>query len=82
MPSRTRIHWSNMGALKDLWQSERGLVAVALIAAISVMFGLGRITSEQWSDLTRWIFLTYVGGKTVTGAVAMATAQTQPKADP
>lgn len=64
-----------MGALKDLWQSERGLVAIALIAAISVMLGLGRITSDQWTDYTKWIFLTYVGGKTITGAVAIANAK-------
>lgn len=59
-----------MGALLDLWKSERGLVAVALIAAATVMSGLGIITVEQWLDYTKWLFVTYAAAKTVTGAVA------------
>lgn len=63
-----------MGALKDLWQSERGLVAIALIAATTVMTFTGRMTVEQWLEYTKWIFAMYAAAKTVTGAVAMATA--------
>lgn len=61
-----------MGALADLWKSERGLVAVALIAAVTTMFGLGHLTAAAWVDYTKWIFVAYVGGKTITGAVAIA----------
>lgn len=64
-----------MGALLDLWKSERGLVAVALIAAATVMSSLGIITVDQWLDYTKWLFVTYAAAKTVTGAVATATAQ-------
>lgn len=64
---------SAMGALKDLWQSERGLVAIALIAATTVLTFMGYITSTQWLEYTKWIFVTYAAAKTVTGAVAIAT---------
>jgi hypothetical protein len=63
-----------MGALKDLWKSERGLIMVALIAAVTTLCGLGLITETQWLDYTKWIFVTYVAGKTVSGSVAMVTA--------
>jgi hypothetical protein len=65
-----------MGALKDLWQSERGLVAIALIAATTVLTVTGYITSTQWLEYTKWVFVTYVAAKTVTGAVAIATNPT------
>lgn len=62
-----------MGAIADLWKSERGLVAIVLIAACSVLFGLGRIPIEAWTEYTKWIFVTYVAGKTITGSVALVT---------
>lgn len=58
-----------MGALKDLWQSERGLVAVLLIVACTVLAALGRLTVEVWTEYTRWIFVAYAAAKTVTGSV-------------
>ena len=69
-----------MGAILDLWKSERGLVAVALIAAATTLCGLGIIPVEQWLDYTKWIFVTYAAAKTVTGAVGIASAQ--PKTPP
>lgn len=60
-----------MGALKDLWHSERGIVAIALIAACTVMAALSSITTDQWVDYTTWIFLTYASTKTVTGVAAI-----------
>lgn len=63
-----------MGAIKDLWQSERGLVGIALIAAATVLCGLATITPDQWLEYTKWIFVTYAAAKTITGSVAIATA--------
>ena len=64
-----------MGALLDLWKSERGIVAVALIAAATTLCVLGVIPVDQWLDYTKWIFVTYAAAKTVTGAVGIASAQ-------
>lgn len=69
-----------MGAIKDLWQSERGLVAVALIVASTVMFALNALTVEQWIDATRWVFITYAAAKTITSSVALAKGA--PPVDP
>jgi hypothetical protein len=63
-----------MGAILDLWKSERGLVAVALIAAATAGLLTTHLTTEQWLDYTRWIFVTYVAAKTVTGAVGLVTS--------
>lgn len=60
-----------MGALKDLWESERGLVAALLIIATTVLCGMGMITADQWLEYTRWLFLTYAAAKTVTGAACI-----------
>lgn len=60
-----------MGALKDLWGSERGLVAIALIGAATVLAAMSVITADQWLDYSKWIFVTYVAGKTVTSAAGI-----------
>lgn len=60
-----------MGAIKDLWQSERGLVAIVLIAACTTLCALSRLTVDQWLDYTKWIFVTYAAAKTVTGTAAL-----------
>jgi hypothetical protein len=63
-----------MGALKDLWQSERGLVTIALLVSATVLVITGHITSDQWLAYTRWAAMAYIASKTVTGAVAIATS--------
>jgi len=63
-----------MGALLDLWKSERGLVLVALIVAVTTLCGLGYVSPTQWLDYTKWIFAAYVAGKTITGSVQLATS--------
>jgi hypothetical protein len=59
-----------MGALSDLWNSERGLLAVLLIIGVTVLGCLGRITFEEWSGFSKWIFGAYAISKTATGVVA------------
>lgn len=61
-----------MGAIKDLWQSERGLVAILLIVACTVLCAMTRLTIDQWLDYTKWIFITYAAAKTVTGTAKIA----------
>lgn len=56
-----------MGAIADLWKSERGLVAITLIVATTVLCAISVITAAQWLDYTKWIFVTYAAAKTVTG---------------
>ncbi len=70
----TRVMLCIMGAIKDLWQSERGLVAIALIIAGTVLRVTGGITADQWLSYTQWVFGIYVAGKTITGTTAMLTS--------
>lgn len=56
-----------MGAIMDLWRSERGLVAVLLIVACTVLAVQGKLTVAEWTDYSKWIFVTYAAAKTITG---------------
>lgn len=68
-----------MGAITDLWKSERGLLAVILVVTAGVLAGLGYMTTAEWTDFAKWIFVTYTAGKTVTGAIQIVKGGT---ADP
>ncbi len=68
-----------MGAIKDLWASERGLLCLAIIVAATVLRGLAMMTTDQWIELVKWVFVTYAAAKTVTGAFQIAKGGT---ADP
>jgi hypothetical protein len=63
-----------MGAITDIWKSERGIIAIALIIAATVLTTLSILTPErweQWSSFVKWIFITYTAGKTITGATSI-----------
>lgn len=71
-----------MGAITDIWKSERGLITVTLIAAATVLCGFAIIPVQQWLDYTKWIFVTYVAAKTVTGAVGIVSTNPKPEGLP
>jgi len=62
-----------MGALKDLLSSEKGLFAIVLVIAATVLVGLDQMAVADWREYTIYVFGAYVVGKTVTtGMVAIA----------
>ncbi len=66
-----------MGAFKDLLHSEKGIIGVVLLIAITVLAAIGTVTVEQWTDYTKWIFGIYVAGKTVQSAMSkLPTSET------
>lgn len=67
-----------MSAIADIWESERGLMAVALILSSTVLAAMKVITADAWLSYSKWIFTTYAAGKTLTGVVAMHT-ETRPR---
>jgi hypothetical protein len=67
-----------MGAIKDLLNSERGIVALTLIIAVTVLCALEKVTTQQWIDFSTWIFVTYAAAKTITGAIVAAKATPAP----
>lgn len=58
-----------MGAITDLWKSERGLLCVVIIIAATVLVALSKMAVADWQSFVMVIFGTYVGGKTVTSVV-------------
>jgi hypothetical protein len=60
-----------MGAITDLWKSERGILAVIIIAAATVLAALERMTVADWQTFVTGIFITYAAGKTVTGVASI-----------
>lgn len=72
-------------AVTDLWKSERGIIAVSLIIAATVLTALSVLTPErweQWSTFVKWIFVTYTAGKTVTTAASIFKGGDEDVADP
>jgi hypothetical protein len=67
-----------MGALTDLWKSERGLLAVLIIVAASVFVGLDKMTVADWQTFVLGIFIAYAAGKTATGVTAILKGTTDP----
>ena len=69
-----------MGAIQDLFESERGLFAIVLVIAATILAALGRMTVSDWQTFATTVFGIYVGGKTLTSSVAIIKGQ--PSADP
>jgi hypothetical protein len=55
--------------IKDLWGSERGILALAIIVAATVLVAMGKMPVSDWETFVMGIFIAYAAGKTVTGAV-------------
>jgi len=60
-----------MLALQDLFASERGLFALVLVIAATVLTALGHMPVTQWQDFALWVFGIYAGTKTVTSSVGL-----------
>lgn len=60
-----------MLALQDLFASERGLFALVLVLAATVLTALGHMPVTQWQDFALWVFGIYAGAKTLTSSVSL-----------
>lgn len=66
-----------MGGISDLFKSERGLFALALVAASTVLTALGHMTIDAWKDFNLYVFGIYALGKTVTGTASLFAPKTE-----
>ena len=57
------------GAFRAMANSEKAVAIGLLVVAASAFVAFERMTIEQWIDYTEFMAVTYVGGKTVQGAV-------------
>lgn len=58
------------------------MVALALIAAATVGLATARLTVDQWTEYTKWIFVTYAAAKTITSSVGLASSGGTTTGDP
>jgi hypothetical protein len=70
-----------MGAIADLWSSEKGVIAILLLVGATVLTALGRIDAQAWRDYTTWIFGVYASTKTLT-SVGLAVAKRRESVEP
>lgn len=70
-----------MGAISDLWNSERGLLTVLILVAATVLVVFGRMTIEQWIAFVQVVMGIYVVGKTVTSTAIALKNRTPPTPD-
>jgi hypothetical protein len=59
-----------MQALSDLFKSVRGLFALLLVAAATVLCAVGKLSVSDWREMALYVFGIYVGGKTISGTAA------------
>lgn len=64
-----------MGAITNLWKSERGLLAILLIISATVLAGLNRMSIEAWREFALYVFGIYAAGRTLTGAVDLVVTK-------
>lgn len=57
-----------MQGLKNLFADAHGLAMLMLIAAASVLAGVGKMTVDQWTAYSQWIFMAWMGGHAVITA--------------
>lgn len=59
-----------LGALKALYNSEKAVAVGLLVICATAMVFTGYLNADQWMEYTEWMAVTYVGGKTLQGAVS------------
>lgn len=59
--------------LKDLLLSERGTFCILLVIAATLLAFLGKLDAQTWISFMKWVAITLVASKTITGAVETVT---------
>jgi hypothetical protein len=67
--------------LKNLFASEKGLLAVIILVIMGVLAGLGKMPVAEFKEAALWILGIYTGGKAIQGgAAALANGKSKPDA--
>ncbi len=68
--------------LRNFLNSEKGIIAIALLIGATVLASIGKMTIASWQDYSIWIFGIYTGGKSIQGAAAhLAGSAKEPDTD-
>jgi hypothetical protein len=71
-----------MQGAKDLFDSERGVFAILLLIAATVLVIVGSITGQSWLDFMKWVGLALIGFKTVTTGIQQFIDKGSPPTQP
>jgi hypothetical protein len=66
----------------DLLESERGIFCLLALVAVTVLAALSVVTGADWLDFAKWLTVTLVGSKTITTAVDSLKGNTASKPAP
>jgi len=69
-----------MGGFTDLIKGERGLFALVLTAASTVLTALGHMTIDAWRDFNLYVYGLFVFGKTATTVTGLIKGTLSPDA--
>ncbi len=70
-----------IGGATDLLESERGVVCILLLGAVTILVIVGKLTGDQWLTYTQLVVGILVASKTVTGVVETITNKPAAKPD-
>lgn len=66
----------NFDGVKELFSTGKGVLVVILIVAVSVLFGLGSMTMDQWKASVVWLFGVYAAASAVRGGMTALANRT------
>ena len=67
--------------VKNFLNSEKGVIALALLIGATVLAAMSKMTVAEWQNYSIWIFGIYTGGKSIQGAAAHFSGK-RPGGDP
>lgn len=70
-----------MSARHELIEGAHGLLTIIVILIASVLLFLGRMTTDQWVDLTKWIVGIFAGTHAVLHVAKRKAAARAPDPD-
>ena len=63
-----------MQGARDLLASERGVFCILVVVACTILVLFGHVTGDKWIELIKWVAISLVITKTVTGAMESRAA--------
>lgn len=64
----------------NLLASKKAVAGGLLVICATVLVALNYLAIEEWTEYTKWLFITYVAGETTSGVTAMVTGSKREKA--
>lgn len=70
-----------MGAIADIWKSERGLICVAILICATVLVVTGHLPIDGWTKIVMVVAASYMISKGATGVASIVKGSTPDASD-